>query len=127
MPSVFYNFTQFFCWSSPKPYTTLRLCRTATKWMRASPRTQHTCGRWTPAKQMENSNLIILFPQDQKNISHIYADHCSSDMDAVEFKSFCHRVWNEEGYNFVTIDLSSTKSTGKYRQNLNTVYFPTSI
>jgi hypothetical protein len=75
----------------------------------------------------ENSNFIILFPQDQKNISHIYADHCSSDMDAVEFKSFCHRVWNEEGYNFVTIDLSSTKSTGKYRQNLNTVYFPTSI
>ncbi len=75
----------------------------------------------------ENSNFIILFPQDQKNISHIFADHCSSDMDAKEFKSFCHRVWNEEGYNFVTIDLSSTKSTGKYRQNLNTVYFPTSI
>ena len=37
-------------------------------------------------------------------------------MDAVEFKSFYHRVWNEEGFNFVTIDLSSTKSTGKYRQ-----------
>ena len=75
----------------------------------------------------ENSNLIILFPQDQKNVSHIYSDHCSSDMDAKEFNLFCHRVWNEEGYNFVTIDLSSTKSTGKYRQNLDTFYFPTSI
>ena len=48
-------------------------------------------------------------------------------MDADEFKSFCQRVWNEKGYNFVTIDLSSTKSTGKYRQNLDTFYFPTSI
>ena len=75
----------------------------------------------------ENSNLILLFPQDQKNIGHIYADHCSSDMDVDEFKSLCHRVWEKDGYNFVTIDLSSTKSTGKYRQNLDTFYFPSTI
>ena len=75
----------------------------------------------------ENSNFILLFPQDQKNIGHIYADHCSSDMDIDEFKSLCHRVWKKDGYNFVTIDLSSTNSTGKYRQNLDTFYFPSTI
>ena len=34
----------------------------------------------------ENANLIILFPQDAKNLNHIYADHCSSDMSKEEFR-----------------------------------------
>ena len=80
----------------------------------------------------ENANFIMLFPQDNKNIAHIYADHCSNDMDIDEFKTLCHRVWNPQqqekrSYNFVTIDLTSTKSNGKYRQNLETFYFPTSV
>ena len=37
----------------------------------------------------ENANFIILFPQDSKNIMHIYADHCSVEMDYDEFKTFC--------------------------------------
>ena len=41
----------------------------------------------------ENSNFIILFPQDVKNLNHIYADHCSSDMSKEEFKEFCKDVW----------------------------------
>ena len=28
----------------------------------------------------ENTNLIILFPQDAKNLMHIHADHCDDDM-----------------------------------------------
>ena len=28
----------------------------------------------------ENSNIIILFSQDVKNLTHIHADHCSSDI-----------------------------------------------
>ena len=77
----------------------------------------------------ENANFIILFPQDNKNIAHIYADHCGSDMDIDEFKKLCHHVWEEgsSSYNFVTIDLTSTKSSGKYRQNLETFYFPTTV
>ena len=66
----------------------------------------------------ENANFIMLFPQDNKNIAHIYADHCSSDMDIDEFKKLCHRV---------TIDLTSTKYNGKYRQNLEKFYFPTTL
>ena len=36
----------------------------------------------------ENSNFIILFPQDTKNLNHIHADHCS-DITSEEFKEFC--------------------------------------
>ena len=28
----------------------------------------------------ENANLIILFPQDIKNLIHIHADHCDEDV-----------------------------------------------
>ena len=61
----------------------------------------------------ENSNFIILFPQETKNLTHI-----------LEFKQFCHRVWSEY-HNFVAIDLASTPTNGKYRQNFNRFYFPT--
>ena len=70
----------------------------------------------------ENANLIILFSQDAKNIAHIHADHCT-DMDIKEFKAFCHAVWSKQ-YNFVTIDLTSSKMNGKYRENFDTFYFP---
>lgn len=74
----------------------------------------------------ENANFIILFPQDSKNIMHIYADHCSVDMDYDEFKTFCKKGW-EGKHNFITIDVTSSKENGKYRKNLNTFYFPTSV
>lgn len=70
----------------------------------------------------ENTNLIILFPQDGKNIAHIHADHCT-DIDIKEFKDFCHTVWSKR-YHFVTIDLTSSKLNGKYRRNFDTFYFP---
>ena len=60
----------------------------------------------------ENSNFIILFPHDTKNLTHIHADHCGSDISLLEFKHFCHGVW-------------STPTNGKYRQNINRFYFPT--
>ena len=71
----------------------------------------------------ENTNLIILFPQDAKNIAHIHADHCT-DMDIKEFKNFCHAVWGRQRYNFVTLDLTSLKYNGKYRENFDKFYFP---
>ena len=70
----------------------------------------------------ENANFIILFPQDAKILNHIYADHCSSDMSIKEFKEFCKKVWMPAKHNFVTIDLTSSKSNGKYRRNLDCFY-----
>ncbi len=71
----------------------------------------------------ENANLIILFPQDLKNLNHIFTDHCDDDMTFEEFKSFCRKVWATR-HNFVTIDLTSGKLAGKYRQNLDCFYLP---
>ena len=41
----------------------------------------------------ENSNFIILFPQDAKNLTHIHAEHCAIDISLLEYKQFCHEVW----------------------------------
>ena len=46
-------------------------------------------------------------------------------MDINEFKAFCNQVWDGKSYNFVAIDLTSTKSNGKYRKNFDIFYFPT--
>ena len=69
----------------------------------------------------ENLNCIILFPQDVKNLTHIHADHCASDISLSEFKQCCHGECScaGAGHNFVTIDLTSTSMNGKYRQNFN--------
>ena len=68
----------------------------------------------------ENGNLFMFFPQDRKNLIHIFNDHCAGDGIQFEsFSNFCNDVWRESSHNFVTIDLSRTIDTGKYRKNLN--------
>ena len=71
----------------------------------------------------ENANFICLFPQDLKNINHIYSDHVSSDMTKDEFRTLCKKAWNEP-HGFVIIDLTSKKDNGKYRVSLDTFYIP---
>ena len=68
----------------------------------------------------ENGNLFMFFPQDRKNLIHIFNDHCAGDGIQFEsFSNFCNDAWRESPHNFVTIDLSRTIDTGKYRKNLN--------
>jgi hypothetical protein len=69
----------------------------------------------------ENANFICLFPQDLKNINHIYNDHVSSDMPKEEFRSLCKRAWSQP-HGFVTIDLTSDKRNGKYRVGFDLFY-----
>ena len=69
----------------------------------------------------ENANFICLFPQDLKNVNHIYNDHVSSDMKKEEFRELCNKVW-EKPHGFVVIDLTSKKHNGKYRSGLDTFY-----
>ena len=71
----------------------------------------------------ENSNFIILFKQDAKNVNHIYSDHCSSDLSLEEFRSFCSHVWDEP-HSFITIDLTSAPDNGRLRKNLDIFYIP---
>lgn len=71
----------------------------------------------------ENANFICLFPQDQKNASHIYNDHASTDMSLDEFKHLCKTVWAKP-HGFLVIDLSSHKLNGRYRCGLDEFYIP---
>ncbi len=69
----------------------------------------------------ENANFICLFPQDLKNLNHIYNDHVSTDMPIEEFRYLCKKTW-EKPHGFVVIDLSSDKYNGKYRSGLDLFY-----
>ena len=71
----------------------------------------------------ENANFICLFPQDLKNLKHIFDDHVGSDMTKEEFRQLCKTAW-EKQHGFVIIDLSSKKHDGKYRSELDEFYIP---
>ena len=67
----------------------------------------------------ENSNVIILFRQDSKNLQHIHADHCT-DISLQQFKAFCNQVWATK-HQFVTIVLDLPTNSGKYRKNFDEI------
>ena len=71
----------------------------------------------------ENANFICLFPQDLKNLNHMFDDHVGSDMTKEEFRQLYKTVW-EKQHEFATIDLSSKKHDGKYRSGLDEFYIP---
>ena len=72
----------------------------------------------------ENTNLIMLFNQDTKNLSHIYHDHCT-DISYGEFSDFCNDVWSKGKHHFVTINLNRPGAQdGKYRRNLGSCWSP---
>ena len=71
----------------------------------------------------ENANFICLFPQDLKNINHIYSDHVGDDMTKEEFRKFCHKCWLKP-FSFAVIDLTRKKNEGKYRQGLDNFFIP---
>ena len=54
----------------------------------------------------ENVNFICLFPQDLKNINHIFNHHVGEDMSKEEFRKFCGKCW-EKSHGFDVIDLTS--------------------
>ena len=73
----------------------------------------------------ENSNFIVLFPQDMKNLNHIYNDHCSGDgISCSQFHDFCSRVWRSGKHKYVILDLTRDLAEGKYRTSLNNFWIP---
>lgn len=63
----------------------------------------------------DNTNFLIIFKQDDKNLKHIFDDSCSTDMDFSEFKKMCCSCWNREDYGFIVIDKTREMNRGKYR------------
>ena len=73
----------------------------------------------------ENANFIVLFPQDMKNLNHIYNDHCSSDgISCKEFHEFCSQVWRSGKHKYVILDLTRDADDGKYRTSLKDIWIP---
>jgi len=66
----------------------------------------------------ENAISFCLFPQDHKNIDHIFNDHVSQDMTKEQFKKLCKTAWSKP-HSFVVIDLTSSKHIGKCRSGFD--------
>jgi len=71
-------------------------------------------------KIRKNANFFCLFPQDQKNIGHIF-NHVSQDMMKEQFNKLCKTAWSKP-HNFVVIDLTLPKNCGKYRSRFDDFY-----
>ena len=69
----------------------------------------------------ENATFICLFPQDLKNLNHIFDDDVGSDMTKEEVRQLYKTSWKKQ-QEFVIIDLSSKKHDGKYRSGLDEFY-----
>ena len=65
----------------------------------------------------ENANFICLFPQDLKNLHHIFDDRVGSDKAKEEFRQLCKTAW-EKQHGFVIIDLSSENTTVSIKMSL---------
>ena len=57
----------------------------------------------------ENANFICLFPQDLKDLNHIFDDHVGSEMTRKEFRQLCKTAWEKQHW-LEIIDLSSKKT-----------------
>lgn len=64
----------------------------------------------------ENTNMVVLFKQDDMNLKHIFNDYgISSDMTFDWFKKMCLKCWNTDKHSFLVIDTESSVKNGKYR------------
>lgn len=67
----------------------------------------------------DNTNLVVLFRQDEMNLKHIYDDHVNTDMTYTQFKDLCLVCWNESKYGFVVIDKDRELNEGRYRKGFD--------
>lgn len=67
----------------------------------------------------DNTNLLILFRQDEMNLKHIYDDHVNTDMSYTQFKDLCSACWNDDKYGFVVIDKDSELNNRRYRKGFD--------
>lgn len=63
----------------------------------------------------DNTNLLVVFRQDDMNLKHIYCDHVNTDMTYVRFREICSKGWSQTDYGFIVIDKDSDVQNGRYR------------
>lgn len=69
----------------------------------------------------DNANFLIIFPQDDINLKHIYDEHVSGDMNFKEFQLMCRQIWGEGKYSVVVINKNETMDSGRYRKGFDTI------
>lgn len=66
----------------------------------------------------DNANFIVIFPQDNTNLTHIYHDHVNVDMTFEQFRSLCVESWKDK-YGFLVIDKDNEINAGRYRKGFD--------
>lgn len=67
----------------------------------------------------DNTNLIVVFKQDDTNMRHIYDEHVNTDMTWQEFRNMCSIIWKEP-YSYLVINKDCEKNKGCYRKKFDT-------
>lgn len=62
----------------------------------------------------DNTNLILLFRQDDVNLKHVFDEHVAPDMSLDEFKMMCAECWKDK-HSFLTIVKDYDLNKGRYR------------
>ena len=69
--------------------------------------------------------MIVMVPQDMKNLNHIYNDHCAGDGISRDlFHDFCSSGWRSGKHQYVILDLTRDVDKGKYRTSLKRFWNP---
>ena len=71
----------------------------------------------------ENSNVFVLFQQDDKTLKYFYETHISGDMPWEEFRQFSYGGWKKK-HGFITINLFDESQSGRYLDNYKSIYIP---
>lgn len=66
----------------------------------------------------DNSNLIIIFKQDELNLKKIFSDHVNPDISFSQFLDICKECWKNK-YGFMVIDKDSDISNGRFRKGFD--------
>lgn len=99
------NIRAFFCMGRHRGVDSFYLCQTYAR---------------TPKHLVrDNTNLLVLFRQDEMNLRHIYDDHVNTDMTYAQFKDLCFACWNHDKYGFVVIDKDSELHDRRYRRGFD--------
>jgi Poxvirus A32 protein len=71
----------------------------------------------------DNSNFIVMFRQDDRNLQHLFREHVSPDITFPIFQEMCNLCWREP-YGFLVIDKTKTINSGRYRKGFDKFIIP---
>ena len=70
-----------------------------------------------------NGNIYQIFkPNNFRDVQNLYQDKTRRDMTLDEYKYLSSTCWNEK-YPPLTIDMTKDRYTGRYRLDLNSLFF----